>query len=81
MGGGLCLEQRLTMLNPPHPQMHAVVDNLPVIPPEKVDKLLTVLRKIYTSDKIGGEIREGECASARCGRAMPTTGRLIHRRG
>lgn len=52
--------------------MHTVVDNLPVIPPEKVDKLLTVLRKIYTSDKIGGEIREGECEHRLDGgRAMP----------
>lgn len=43
--------------------VRAVVDNLPVIVPEKVEKLLTVLRKIYTSQKIGGEIREGASRS------------------
>ena len=33
------------------------VANLPVVPPEKYDKLLTVVRKIYSQI---GVIREGE---------------------
>jgi translation initiation factor 3 subunit B len=37
------------------------VSNLPVVPPEKFDKLVTVVRKIYSQI---GSIREGACAGA-----------------
>ena len=50
---------------PPTPPTHstltpthaAVVDNLPVVPEEKYEKLLTVLKKIYGQI---GHVREGE---------------------
>ncbi len=44
------------------------VSNLPVVPPEKFDKLVTVVRKIYSQI---GTIREGARAHARTRAAVP----------
>lgn len=48
---------------PEEPPAHGCVlfvANLPVVPPEKYDKLLTVVRKIYSQI---GAIREGVCCT------------------
>lgn len=37
-----------------------VVDGLPVVGPEKVEKLTVVLRKLFNNEKLG-EVREGVC--------------------
>ena len=45
------------------------VANLPVVPPEKYDKLVTVVRKIYSQI---GTVREGaSCAARRAAPAAP----------
>ena len=48
------------------PTHNTVVDNLPVVPEEKYEKLLTVLKKIYGQI---GHVREGElCFVCVCAR-------------
>jgi hypothetical protein len=42
------------------PRVHAVVDNLPVVPEEKYEKLVSVLKKIYGQI---GHVREGKVST------------------